>query len=121
MKHATGMETCTKIYVLFIFNLRIRKTSLFYFTIWWRRCETHLLKSTFYCPLDDQKTLKNEPAFWLNRYKQITSAFLITNYDKVLTIATGSRNYDKIITNYDKTVSSKYNFKKLHFNQNLSI
>ena len=30
-KHATGLETCTKIYVLFIFNLvkiRIRKTSL---------------------------------------------------------------------------------------------
>ena len=33
MKHATGMETCTKIYFLFIFNLvktRIRKTSLFW-------------------------------------------------------------------------------------------
>ena len=32
MKHATGMETCTKIYFWFIFNLvriRIRKTSLF--------------------------------------------------------------------------------------------
>ena len=33
MKQATGMETCTKIYSLFIFNLvyiRIRKTSLFW-------------------------------------------------------------------------------------------
>ena len=33
MKHATGMETCIKIYFLFIFNLvqiRIRKTSLFW-------------------------------------------------------------------------------------------
>ena len=33
MKHATGMETWTKIYFLFIFNLvwiRIRKTSLFW-------------------------------------------------------------------------------------------
>ena len=33
MKHATGMETCTKVYVLFFSNLvqiRIRKTSLFW-------------------------------------------------------------------------------------------
>ena len=33
MKHATEMETCTKIYFLFIFNLveiKIRKTSLFW-------------------------------------------------------------------------------------------
>ena len=33
MKHATGMETCSKTYFLFIFNLvwiRIRKTSLFW-------------------------------------------------------------------------------------------
>ena len=39
----------------------------------------HLCPSwpTFYCPLDDQNHWKNKPAFWLNRYKQITSAFLL--------------------------------------------
>jgi len=46
MKHATVMETCTKIYLLFTVNLvqiRIRKFALFDFTIWWRHCENHLL------------------------------------------------------------------------------
>ena len=45
MKHVTGMETCTRISVLFIFNLvqiRIRKTSLFWLynlmTSLWKPC-----------------------------------------------------------------------------------
>ena len=38
--YATGLETCTKIYFLFIFNLV--KPRYFDFTIWWRHRENHL-------------------------------------------------------------------------------
>ena len=48
MKHVTGMETCTEIYFLFIFNLvkqEFVKVRYFDFTIWWRHCENHLYRN----------------------------------------------------------------------------
>ena len=44
MKHVTGMETCTKMYFLFIF------------TIWWRHCENHLC--TIFRSLNQFNTLR---------------------------------------------------------------
>ena len=86
-----------------------------------------LFRSTFYCPLDDQKPLE-KTSLLIEKCKQclllqitikllqITSAFLITNYEKsvvtnydILKIATGITNYDKIIINYQSYYKLRQN------------
>ena len=65
MKLATGMETCSKIYFLFIFNLvsiRIRKTSLF----WLYNLMTSLWKPNLSYPWEREKAslLKESSRHW---------------------------------------------------------
>ena len=72
-------------------------------------------RSTLYCPLNDQRPLKKQVLSLLQITKKFITNYVsfafITNCDcffyeiitKLLQIATGITNYDKIITNYDRT------------------
>ena len=72
MKQATGMETCTKIYFLFIFNLvktRIRKTSLF----WVYNFMTSLWKPSIQSYFN-KRTPKHATATWNMKHETCNSA-----------------------------------------------